>query len=772
MKTSSVRDILCWREFLTAMDETGFFGLMRLYLGEIKTPYNKQKLIESLTSFLHKEENRRVLIKLLSREELMIIGAVLYIPFCTKEKAAAFFSPTFSFAFLHNAFLNLEERLILFRRKDAENVKEYFDVNPLLLSDIEPLINAELLFPQAHPVRQVSADPDSFGRTEIFVQEDTQPAVCERHFLSARLLASWFAFTAENPDCCRSDGSFKKKTHELVGLCFPEISADFLQKTHKALLSLSLFRKKEFGRETLFEPDFAKWKSFALLPPLSRASYIAAAFCLADCSSAPYGVPRDELQKAAVLVRDFLTFVPQDGLARQDVQRLLFLLKERQGEFPQKENRFRRLLRENCAATSAGSSESDETVTIESLAGALVLFGLLQGSAAEKKRTGKNRDETIEVFTVNSELNFVRPPCGEDQKNGEENSANSANSAALLKNSVSINAGFSITVLKELPLSVFIDLASCTELESCAAVASFRITKSACLRAFAGGAKPEGIESLLKKTASHELPQNLLFSLRDWYALYSSGSLFKGYVLQVADDKRVLVENNPSLAPHIRTTFSPGVYLLDFLNDDEAFETIKKSGLEFIGGLKNPESGIEPLPFERLDKTARFSGGTDGLDVLFAKKSTNTDSVKNDEFCEKHLRQMETELEKMNLPKEQKEELLLRINRKTIVHSAQLRSDSVRPEKTEAFGMDFLGKIHVLESAIAFSDLVEINSAGGIVTGFPVKIEKSAGDAVLVLQSDDVKNADIKNGTESQKISVAQARSVKRIRSSVLGRTK
>ena len=84
MKTSSVRDILCWREFLTAMDETSFFGLMRLYLGEIKTPYNKQKLIESLTSFLHKEENRRVLIKLLSREELMIIGAVLYIPFCTK----------------------------------------------------------------------------------------------------------------------------------------------------------------------------------------------------------------------------------------------------------------------------------------------------------------------------------------------------------------------------------------------------------------------------------------------------------------------------------------------------------------------------------------------------------------------------------------------------------------------------------------------------------------------------------------------------------------
>ena len=757
MKALLPYDIAPWRESLTAMDEPGFFGLMRLYLGEIKTPYNKQKLIEALTSFLHKEENRRVLIKLLSREELMIIGAVLYIPFCTKEKTAAFFSPTFSFAFLHNVFLNLEERLILFRRKDAENAKEYFDVNPLLLNDIEPLINADLLFPQAHPVCQVSADPEAFCRAE----GTDVPAVCERHFLSARLLASWFAFTAENPDCCRSDGSFKKKTHEFVGLRFPEISADFLQKIHKALLNLSLFRKKEFGRETLFEPDFAKWKRFALLAPLSRASYIAAAFCLADCSSAPYGVPRDELQKTAVLVRDFLLLMPRDGLSRQNAQRLLFLLKERQGEFPQKENRFRRLLRENFTGTATDISETGETLKPETLADALILFGLLQGSAAEKKRTGKNRDEAFEVFTVNAELYAPSSLRGSDGTGSE-----------LLDNSISINAGFSITVLKELPLSVFIELASCTELESCAVVASFRITKAASLRAFAGGAKPEGIESLLKKTASHDLPQNLLFSLREWYALYSSGSLFKGYVLQVADDKRVLVENNPSLAPHIRIMLSPGVYLLDFLNDDEAFETIRKSGLEFIGGLKNSESGIEPLPFERLDTAARFSGGTDGLDVLFAKKSTKTDSAENEEFCEKHLRQMETELEKMNLPKEQKEELLLRINRKTIVHSTQLRSDSVRPEKIEAFGMDFLGKIHVLESAIAFSDLVEINSAGGIVTGFPVKIEKSAGDAILVLQSDDVKNADIKNGTESQKISVAQARSVKRIRSSVLGRTK
>ena len=53
-------DISAWYDFLTDMNETRFFDLMRLYAGEIKTPYNKQKLIETLTAFLHREENRRI----------------------------------------------------------------------------------------------------------------------------------------------------------------------------------------------------------------------------------------------------------------------------------------------------------------------------------------------------------------------------------------------------------------------------------------------------------------------------------------------------------------------------------------------------------------------------------------------------------------------------------------------------------------------------------------------------------------------------------------
>ena len=55
-----------WRECLTTLPDAIFFELMRLYLGEIKTPYNKQNLIQQLGAFLHKEQVQKTILMLLS----------------------------------------------------------------------------------------------------------------------------------------------------------------------------------------------------------------------------------------------------------------------------------------------------------------------------------------------------------------------------------------------------------------------------------------------------------------------------------------------------------------------------------------------------------------------------------------------------------------------------------------------------------------------------------------------------------------------------------
>ena len=81
-----------------------------MYLGEIHSPFNKQKLVEELGAFLRKEENRQTIVNLLSESDILILAAVYYIPNATSEKLAAFFDSTIKFARLYERLLNLEER--------------------------------------------------------------------------------------------------------------------------------------------------------------------------------------------------------------------------------------------------------------------------------------------------------------------------------------------------------------------------------------------------------------------------------------------------------------------------------------------------------------------------------------------------------------------------------------------------------------------------------------------------------------------------------------
>ena len=47
-----VQKVLLWRENFAIMSDSIFFELMRMYLGEIKTPFNKQKLIETIADMV------------------------------------------------------------------------------------------------------------------------------------------------------------------------------------------------------------------------------------------------------------------------------------------------------------------------------------------------------------------------------------------------------------------------------------------------------------------------------------------------------------------------------------------------------------------------------------------------------------------------------------------------------------------------------------------------------------------------------------------------
>ena len=111
------RKVLAWRESFLKMEENRFFEIMRMYLGEIKTPYNKQKLIMNLEGFFRKKENLINIKSFLSEDDIKLICAIVFIPDATENKLTSFFKNTFSYSFLYETLLNLEERLIIFREK-------------------------------------------------------------------------------------------------------------------------------------------------------------------------------------------------------------------------------------------------------------------------------------------------------------------------------------------------------------------------------------------------------------------------------------------------------------------------------------------------------------------------------------------------------------------------------------------------------------------------------------------------------------------------------
>lgn len=218
--------VLQWRESLSTLQDHHFFEIIRMYLGEIKTPYNKQKLIEELSAFIRRDENKKAIVQLLSESDRLILSAIQTLPFVSQEKIVLFFTGTFPLTELYDHILNLEERLLLYRYSDPISSKIVFAINPLLIETLEPYIHQSLLLPE--------------GKIDSAVKEN------QKQELSAQLIASLFTFVSSEPGLCKADGAFKKKIETILYDVFPQVSnISFLQRLIQALKNLSLLKWKK-----------------------------------------------------------------------------------------------------------------------------------------------------------------------------------------------------------------------------------------------------------------------------------------------------------------------------------------------------------------------------------------------------------------------------------------------------------------------------------------------------------------------------------------------
>ncbi|MDE7139870.1 MAG: hypothetical protein K2O09_03835, partial [Treponemataceae bacterium] len=238
-----VQHIIDWRESMATLPDAYFFELMRMYLGEVRTPYNKTKLIEELGAFLRKEENRRTLVSLLSEDDVRLVCAVWFIQNATQEKVAAFFGEEQSFAAVYERLLNLEERLIVYRHDDAVSGKTIVSVNPMLEDVLLPFLRQSVLFSPP-----VVAESESVRGAAV----------------SPELLAAYCSFLLVTGDVCKADGSFKKRAATALESIFPQNVAA-LHRVTRAFINLSGLKDDTTG----FALEVDKLESFSELDDLS-----------------------------------------------------------------------------------------------------------------------------------------------------------------------------------------------------------------------------------------------------------------------------------------------------------------------------------------------------------------------------------------------------------------------------------------------------------------------------------------------------------------------
>ena len=712
-----VQKIIDWRESLAVLPDSHFFEIIRMYLGEVKTPFNKQKLIEELGAFIRKEENRRTIVSLLSETDLQLICAVKFIPSATEEKLAAFFGSDFTFSDFYSRLLNLEARLIIYRHKDRLSGKMIISLNPHLEDDFAKFAKKSVLL----KIPEIAQAEHS--------EYDINSSPMKNQGLSPELIAAFVAFINKNPDLCKSDGTFKKRISNEIETFFPGKS-EMLFSLTKAFINLSLLSENLDG----YEIDAGRFLSFSRLAPEIRYAYLAV--------SSHGRFSRGSLVRQAKLLLDVAESIPETGFSRSVLLKLSFLIAEDREENAVSprfgtSSRFSEILNRAKTAESAivNSGESDNLSSLlDRLLDVALSFGIFK----------------IKGIDSSGEDIFVRGSVLDGSQTADYGKEPKV---------LSIDAGFNVTLLPGLPLEKLLPLMSFMELVQFDTAALFEISRKSVMRGFDAGFSSAKILELLRKYSPYEIPQNLEVSLEDWSNSYSSAAIYKGYILQVSEKNAGITEKNPAVQPFISAKLAEGIYLLSVENDEEAAALIEKSGLDFIGKIKTAQKSSDSIRFPEF-AVSSHKNDFDNLEEENYETEKNELSLKTNEERARHFEAMRSALEKMTLTPEQKEGLLERIEHKIILSPVQLRANSVKFERIEAGGMDFSGKLHIIEGSISNNSMVELHFDSGILVGVPISVSKTEADANVLLE--------VMPEHEQKLLSIGQAKFVKRVRGSVL----
>lgn len=292
---------------------------------------------------------------------------------------------------------------------------------------------------------------------------------------------------------------------------------------------------------------------------------------------------------------------------------------------------------------------------------------------------------------------------------------------------------------------------------------SFELDRESARAGFAGGIDAARARARLEELSGRPLPQSLAFSLRAWDEEYRSLRLYRGLVL-VADERlRPVVEGGIASGALEAERLAPGAYFLRARGAEEAAAQLARAGLEAPPELsvasppEAPAAAAGPRGARRADDALR------DLAAAFGASAAPPPALDP----EPRLASLREALAASGRGSEESRELGDRIERRLVLTAEQIARADPRPERMEAGGLDYLGKVRVVERALRSQGdrlelLYRLPGAEPVRALLrPVRLDRN--DKGLVLEAEDLATGG------PARVPLGAVSTVRRVRASLFG---
>ncbi|MFO7729219.1 MAG: hypothetical protein R6V86_00495 [Spirochaetia bacterium] len=304
-----------WKRCLLDLPDELFFSIMKLYLGDLKTPFHKPRLVDQIIHLFSKEDTIQRAVALIDPQDALILTAVELLDRPSPQQIYHLLQDSYDYFNFHNHLMNLQERLIIFSCSD----NPLLHINPFLHQDIlKSVLSPAELFPPATPYKVDSGLP-------ILATEE--------------ILWCIIAQLKKYPEPLKADGTLKKKVSDELKSIFSTLAED--KKPNQfyllinALLKLGILEKDRNSLQLVFDRGI----KFGNKTRAERLFYLWAAVCISsdesveDFSASSLSI--NQLAHIAASIESLFATMPPDYLFEPtSVERMLIAAEPVAGEKP------------------------------------------------------------------------------------------------------------------------------------------------------------------------------------------------------------------------------------------------------------------------------------------------------------------------------------------------------------------------------------------------------------------------------------------------------